>query len=214
MSRGVAMRGTGESRDHAVTPSNVEDDAVFLAMVASMTAEHDYGAYETACGVAFGRFEVQRFGALLFVAVRDGFIERNAEQAGNWLGQPADRGPGCRGVRAFNRASAFEAADVPELLPFIEPKRTTGGSRGPDRRAAADIGLTRPGAVPSRLAPRGMPSTWSAALGPEEPRCPCSGVSNPAWGRRVVRCVVDLRGQAWERLRRRSGQDGSRARCR
>lgn len=100
-----------------------EGDEVFQTIIDSMVAEDDYEVYQASLRIAF-RFS-DRFGSLLFRALKAGFLDRDPERAADWLGQLAFLGAASSAVRAFN--TEWSKADQPfsgRLAEFVEINET------------------------------------------------------------------------------------------
>lgn len=110
-----------------------EGPGVFRALIDSMRAEHDYGAYESTLSAAL-RFAPAKFGAWLFDAL-PGWIERDPARAGDWLGQLAFLGRESAAVLAFNAAwASTDPGFRDRLLRFVESEENAGWLRNPNQR--------------------------------------------------------------------------------
>jgi hypothetical protein len=105
--------------------AGTEDERVFRALVESMTARHDYGAYEATLGAAL-RFPPERLGEWLYHAAVDGLFS-SSDRLGDWLGQLAFLGPGSTAVEAFNEAwRTDDRAGARRLGEFVQEQEKGG----------------------------------------------------------------------------------------
>jgi TPR repeat protein len=117
-----------------------EPDEVFLALVDSMQAKDDYEVYQTTYGVAHERFAPERVGQLLLTALQRGFVERDPDRAGDWLGQLAFLGSDSAAVQSFNAAWSCASQDSRDrILAFVLENEDDGWLS-----AGSQVGVLRP----------------------------------------------------------------------
>lgn len=110
-----------------------EDREVFDALIASMHAIHDYGAYQSTMRAAFS-FPPRNLGVWLLEAL-PGWLDRDPERAGDWLGQLAFLGRESAAVVAFNETWAgAEGAFRHRLKKFVAAEEVDGWLRTPAQR--------------------------------------------------------------------------------
>jgi hypothetical protein len=102
-----------------------EADEVFFTIVDSMVAPEDYEVYETSIG-AGSRFPPDRFGSLLYRALKSGWLDRDPDRAGCWLSDLAFRGADSAAVRSFSAAWAEDDEFATALKTFVEDQERDG----------------------------------------------------------------------------------------